>query len=83
MDVYKLDIGKLRLNKKKVDGSELVKENISELQPLMDDKQIEFKAKIAISSEKLAVVCDPKRIGQVISNLVKNSIDFVPDKGEK
>jgi signal transduction histidine kinase len=83
MDVYKLDIGRLRLNKKDVDVSELVKENMLELQPLMKDKRIQFRAEVAPSSEKFAVVCDPKRVGQVIANLVKNSVDFVPDKGGK
>ena len=28
-----------------------------------------------------AVFCDPNRIDQVLSNLIKNSIDFVPDNG--
>ena len=27
------------------------------------------------------VFCDPNRISQVLSNLIKNSIDFVPDNG--
>jgi signal transduction histidine kinase len=83
MDVYKLDIGKLRLNKKQTQVSELVKENMAELQPLMEDKAIKFEAVIAPPASKIAVVCDSKRIGQVISNLVKNSVDFVPDKGGK
>jgi signal transduction histidine kinase len=83
MDVYKLDIGKLRLNKKQTQVSELVKENMAELQPLMEDKAIKFEAVIAPLASKIAVVCDSKRVGQVISNLVKNSVDFVPDKGGK
>ena len=29
------------------------------------------------TSEK--VFCDPKRINQIVSNLIKNSIDFVPE----
>ena len=32
---------------------------------------------------KLSVICDSKRIEQVISNLVKNSVDFVPEKDGK
>jgi signal transduction histidine kinase len=80
MDVYKLDIGKLRLNKKEVQVCDLIEENISELQPLMQDKAIKFEAAIDPPAAKIAVVCDSKRIGQVISNLVNNSVDFVPDK---
>jgi signal transduction histidine kinase len=83
MDVYKLDIGKLRLNKKKVRVSELVNDNISDLQPLMEDKNIELDAVIDPHVDKLTVVCDSKRIGQVFSNLIKNSVDFVPSTGGK
>jgi len=80
-DVYKLDIGKLQLNKKVVQVASLVKENMSELGLLMRDKQIQFNAEIIPPSEKVNVLCDPRRIGQVLANLIKNSVDFVPDKG--
>ena len=80
-DVYKLDIGKLQLNKKVVQVTSLVKENMSELGLLMRDKQIQFNAEIIPPSEKVNVLCDPRRIGQVLANLIKNSVDFVPDKG--
>lgn len=80
-DVYKLDIGKLQLKKKVVQVASLVKENMSELGLLMRDKQIQFNAEIIPPSEKVNVLCDPRRIGQVLANLIKNSVDFVPDKG--
>ena len=80
-DVYKLDIGKLQLNKKVVQVASLVKENMSELGLLMRDKEIQFNAEIIPPSEKVNVLCDPRRIGQVLANLIKNSVDFVPDKG--
>ena len=80
-DVYKLDIGKLQLNKKVVQVASLVKEKMSELGLLMRDKQIQFNAEIIPPSEKVNVLCDPRRIGQVLANLIKNSVDFVPDKG--
>ena len=80
-DVYKLDIGKLQLNKKVVQVTSLVKENMSELGLLMRDKQIQFNAEIIPPSEKVNVLCYPRRIGQVLANLIKNSVDLVPDKG--
>jgi len=82
-DVYKLDIGKLKLIKKEVQVASLVKENMSELELLMRLKQIQFNAEMIPPSEKVNVLCDPRRIGQVIVNLVKNSVDFVPEKGGK
>ena len=45
-----------------------------------------FNQRVAIvtgASSGVTVFCDPNRIGQVLSNLVKNSIDFVPDNGKE
>jgi len=82
-DVYKLDIGRLKLSKKPIEVTSLVQENISELEPITKDKQIQLNAKIIPPADTVNVLCDSKRIEQVISNLVKNSVDFVPEKGGK
>src|SRR6476620_5186863 len=82
-DVYKLDIGRLQLNKKSIEVTKLVQENISVLEPITKEKKIEFNAEIIPPADSINVICDSKRIEQVISNLVKNSIDFVPEKGGK
>jgi signal transduction histidine kinase len=83
MDVYKLDIGKLRLSKQEIQASALLKENMDELQPIMQDKKIKFDSYITPPADKLSITCDTKRVGQVISNLVKNSVDFVSNTGGK
>jgi two-component system sensor histidine kinase VicK len=75
LDVYKLDIGKLKLKKTEVDIEELVNQNVAEFMPLTKDKRIKLRADVRTSG---TIKCDSGRIGQVISNLVKNSIDFVP-----
>ena len=80
LDVYKLDIGKLTLSKYDVDVAELINWTISDLTPITVEKQVELKSDIRTAKED-SVFCDPKRIEQVLSNLVKNSVDFVPDKG--
>lgn len=80
LDVYKLDIGKLTLSKYDVDIAELINRTILDLTPITIEKQIELKSDIRTTKED-SVFCDPKRIEQVLSNLVKNSVDFVPDKG--
>ena len=81
-DVYKLDIGRLRLNKKSTEVTKSAQENIAELDPLTEDKQIEFKAEIIPPSDSVNLPMI-KRIEQVIANLVKNSVDFVPETGGK
>jgi signal transduction histidine kinase len=80
LDVYKLDMGKLSLSKYDVDIEELVNRTISDQTPIVIEKQIELKPDIR-TVEGDTVFCDPKRIEQVLSNLVKNSVDFVPEKG--
>jgi signal transduction histidine kinase len=80
-DVYKLDIGRLRLNKKLIKVAWLVNQNVSQLEPLTDDKKIKLKDELIPPAENAYVLCDPQRIEQVIANLVKNSVDFVPEKG--
>jgi len=82
-DVYKLDIGRLQLNKKSTEVTRLVQENILELEPITKDKRVEFNAEIIPPSDSVNVLCDSKRIDQVIANLVKNSVDFVPEKDGK
>jgi two-component system sensor histidine kinase VicK len=76
MDVYKLDIGKLKFSMTDTDITRLIDETISELEPLASGKKIDLKADIKVNG---TVFCDPNRIEQVLSNLIKNSIDFVPE----
>jgi signal transduction histidine kinase len=75
LDVYKLDMGKLKLSKKDVDVNQLITSNISEFKPLADQKNTKIDADIQYNG---VVYCDQRRIDQVITNLIKNAIDFVP-----
>ena len=79
LDVYKLDMGKLTLSKQVLDIAELINRTISDLTPITLEKQIDLKSDIRTTKEDV-VFCDPKRIEQVLWNLVKNSVDFVPEK---
>jgi signal transduction histidine kinase len=78
MDVYKLDIGRLRFSMSYTDITKLINETISDQSPLTLNKKIDLEADIKVNG---TVFCDPSRINQVLSNLIKNSIDFVPDNG--
>jgi len=79
MDVYKLDLGKIKFSKSYTDIGTLIRQTIAELRPLTFAKQIDLSEDIGADGQ---VFCDPDRIEQVLSNLIKNSIDFVPDKGD-
>ncbi|MDP9290613.1 MAG: HAMP domain-containing histidine kinase [Thermoproteota archaeon] len=78
MNVYKLDLGKLKFSKSYTNIATLINQTIAELRPLTFAKQIDLSADMRANVQ---VLCDPDRIEQVLSNLIKNSIDFVPDKG--
>jgi two-component system sensor histidine kinase VicK len=78
MDVYKLDMGKLKFSMVDTEVTKVVSEVISELTPLASEKKIDLKADIQVDG---TIFCDPNRINQVLLNLIKNSIDFVPDDG--
>jgi signal transduction histidine kinase len=75
LDVYKLDIGKMSMSKSSVNVVELVNQTISDLQSFSDDKDVRIVTNFEYADN---VYCDPQRIGQVLSNLIKNSLDFVP-----
>src|SRR5215831_1956028 len=78
MDVYKLDMGKLKFSMTDTDITKLIKDSILELRPLTLNKKIDLITDLEVNG---TVFCDPNRIDQVLSNLIKNSIDFVPDNG--
>lgn len=80
LDVYKLDVGKFSLKKREIAVSDIINENISELKTLMKDKGINFKAEVKPPCDRIKILYDPRRIAQVIGNLVRNSVDFVEDK---
>jgi len=76
LDVTKLELGRLTLNKKQVDVKDLVNKNIESLSILAKEKKVALELDIKASGK---IFCDSKRINQVLSNLIKNSIDFVPE----
>jgi signal transduction histidine kinase len=77
LDIYKLDIGKLRFFKKLVNVEELIKLVVADSMVLTIDKNVELKFELR-TDNTISIICDQKRIEQVFSNLIKNSIDFVP-----
>jgi signal transduction histidine kinase len=68
LDVYKLDMGKLRFSKVHICIASLINQTIIELKPLNVDKQISLKSDIRVSA---TVFCDPDRIEQVLTKFDK------------
>ncbi len=80
LDIHKLKIERLRLSKTNIDVHEIIDQAMSEMLPLAKTKNVNLVSEISVTG---TVFCDSKRIGQVICNLIKNSIDFVPENGGK
>jgi signal transduction histidine kinase len=67
----------MRFVMESIDAAELVDQTLLDLRSIAEEKNIELTGQAG----RFAVFCDAKRIEQVISNLIKNSVDFVPAKG--
>ena len=78
LDVYKLDIGKLKLKQIYVNVEKLVNQIVIEFRPLSDENKVEFNSYMQTSG---TVECDPERINQVFSAFLKKSLYFVPKEG--
>lgn len=86
LDVYRLEMNRLKLTKESTSLKTLIENAINEFKEIIktqdSEKNIELVSEIEINKD-LKVKCDPQRINQVLGNLIKNSIDFVPPKNGK
>ncbi len=79
LDAQKLDLGQLRMIKKDSDIKDTITKSLKALTPEAESNNIEIISNIT----SLIVNHDPERIGQVISNLIKNSIVAIqPNPGK-
>lgn len=79
LDAAKLEAGKFTIQKSVTDLKELITEKVESFIPLAKTKGVELLAKI---DENLPnIESDASRIGQVINNLISNSLKFTPEGG--
>jgi len=71
LDLSKLEPGKLKLNLKEFQINELIEETISETILISPNHKI-----IYLPDEKITVVADREKIGQVISNFLSNAVKY-------
>lgn len=76
LDVHRLEIGRFNLSKTSVGVREMIDQIMSSMLPIAQAKNIELVSQIMACGD---IICDPNRIEQVIFNLVKNAVDFVPE----
>ncbi|MDH2907303.1 MAG: CHASE3 domain-containing protein [Candidatus Nitrosotalea sp.] len=75
MDAQKIDLERMKFNKKEFGVKEFLDEQIQTHSKLMSDKKILF---VNTTDEKINIVSDQYRLSQVFANLIKNAVDFVP-----
>ncbi|HBP18325.1 MAG TPA: hypothetical protein DEA08_11105 [Planctomycetes bacterium] len=74
LDVSRLEAGKIRIEPRPVDLSELAREGERRYAMWAQAKQIGFRARVP--GEALVVIADPKRVRQVLNNLISNAIKY-------
>jgi len=79
LDVSRMESAGLELQKTPVQIHKVVREVIAELQPLADAERITLTNQT--SPELPLIPADPKRIRQVVQNLIHNAIKFTPKDG--
>ncbi len=77
LDLSKMETGNINFAIDEIDLYVLVSERVSELQTLLDKKDLKVDLKESKVNTRLE--CDPNKIGQVIQNLMSNAIKFTPE----
>jgi signal transduction histidine kinase len=80
LDISKIEAGKFELNFTAVDVPELVEDCVNSLQPLAKRARIVLRTSLA--SDLPSIVADPRRLKQILLNLLTNAIKFTKEGGQ-
>lgn len=73
MDLEKIRSGKLALNRRSIDITEIINQVVSTIKPIAENRTI------VVKSKKLNCIADADRIEQILTNLIANAIKNSPD----
>ena len=77
--ISKIESGAMNIEMETVDIVELSSESAENLDRKAKDANVQFKIR---EDEEFNVLCDPNKIGQVLSNLLVNSINYGVENGK-
>lgn len=80
LDISKIEAGKFELNFTAVDVGEIVEDCVASLQPLAKRARIVLRTSLA--PDLPTAVADPRRLKQVLLNLLTNAIKFTNEGGQ-
>lgn len=80
LDMSRLNLGKLRLNRDWVDAGSIVSATVTAVQPLL--QRSNHRLRLDVEREDIKIYADDARIQQVLWNLIGNAIKFSPANSE-
>jgi signal transduction histidine kinase len=78
LDIYKIEAGMVKLNKKESDLSAVITEQLKELEVMRERKKIKLTKDIG-KDKGLVAKFDEEKIVQVVNNILSNAIKFSPE----
>jgi signal transduction histidine kinase len=78
LDVAKLEVGQMELDRLRLDLAELVRRTTTLFEVLAREREVELSVG---TPDSLPVMGDPEKLERVLLNLLSNAMKFVPDGG--
>jgi len=79
LDISRIETGKFEIRPEIMDVNEICKSSLSLILPLAEKKSI--RVDYSPSTDALTLFADPKRLKQMLVNLLHNAVKFTPEKG--
>lgn len=79
LDLSRLESGKFPLTLAPFDANELMRRNLINFEPRIDEKHIAVD--VQLTEGPLMVMADANRINQVVSNIIDNAVKFMDSEG--
>jgi|SRR3954453_11269033 two-component system sensor histidine kinase VicK len=82
LEISKIENNLFNLNKEQFDIKEFIRNLVNNYKKQVETKNIEFEFVDFCNNDSLFIYADKNKISQVLSNLIGNSIKFIPDEKE-